>query len=429
MNPVLPRRIFEQNRIKLSKKLKENSVAIFHSNDEMPRNGDQFFPFRQHSDMFYLTGINQERTIFVVCPNHPIPKNREVLFIIKPSDHLETWYGKKLTKLQATEISGIQTILWLEEFNQILADHIYHSENIYVNQYENPKFTSEVESCDQRFTHEIKNRFPAHRFERLAPIMTNLRLIKEHDEINILRHACDITSKAFQRVLQKVKPGMHEFEVEAEISYEFRKSGAQGHAYYPIIASGENACILHYIDNKSVCRNGDLLLMDFGAEFANYAADCSRTIPVNGKFTARQKQLYNATLCVFNKTKTLMVKGTSIALLNKQVGKLWEEEHVNLGLYSLEDLKNHDSETPLYSKYFMHGISHFLGLDVHDLGTRLQTLEPGMVLSLEPGIYIREEGIGIRLENDILITNDNPIDLMKDIPIEIEEIEDLMKTK
>jgi Xaa-Pro aminopeptidase len=427
MNPLLPRRIFEQNRIKLSKNLKKDSIAIFNSNDEMPRNGDQFFPFRQHSDLFYLTGIVQEKTKFVLSPQHPIPKNREMLFIVKPNDHLETWYGKKLTKMQATEISGIQSVFWIDEFDQVMTEQIYFCEHIYVNQYENSKVVSEVESSDLRFTRDLKNRFPAHHFERLAPIMTNLRVIKEHDEINIIRHACDITSKAFQRVLRNINPGMHEFEVEAEISYEFRKNGAQGHAYAPIVASGRNACILHYTDNHAVCADGDLLLMDFGAEFANYASDCSRTIPVNGRFTSRQKQLYKATLSVLHKAKPLMVKGTTIALLNKQVGKLWEEEHVRLGLYSQKDILSQDAEYPLYTKYFMHGISHFLGLDVHDVGSRLQTLEPGMVLTLEPGIYIREEGLGIRLENDILITEDNPIDLMQEIPIEAEEIEELMR--
>ncbi len=429
MNPILPRRIFEQNRLKLVNNLKENSVAIFQSNHEMPRNGDQYFPYRQHSDMLYLTGINQEKTVFVLCPNHPIPKNREILFIIKPNDHLETWYGKKLTKTQATEISGITTVLWLSELNDVLADQIFSSDHIYVNQYENPKYHSEVESRDEKFIGEIKARYPAHRYERLAPIMTRLRLIKEHDEINIIRHACHITSKAFHSVLKKVKPAMREFEIEAEISYEFRKNGAQGHAYYPIVASGENACFLHYTSNHSVCNDGDLLLLDFGAEFANYAADCSRTIPVNGIFTPRQKQLYNATLHVFNKTKTLMVKGTTIALLNKQVSKIWEEEHIKLGLYSMNDINNQDVDKPLLSNYFMHGISHFMGLDVHDVGNRLQTLEPGMVITLEPGIYIRNEGIGIRIENDILITDDKPIDLMQEIPIEAEEIEELMRSK
>jgi Xaa-Pro aminopeptidase len=278
-----------------------------------------------------------------------------------------------------------------------------------------------------RFAQIARQNYPLHNFERLAPLLTNLRMIKEHEEVKIMGHACDITAKAFNRVLQFVKPGVFEFEVEAEITHEFIRNGAQGHAFYPIVASGENACILHYINNRDVCKNNDILLLDFGAEFSNYAADCSRSIPINGKFTVRQRQMYDATLRVFNKAKSMMVKGASITIINKQIRVLWEEEHVNLGLYSLQDLREQDNDSPLYTKYFMHGISHFLGLDVHDSGSRIHTFEPGMMLTCEPGIYVREEGIGIRLENDILITEDEPIDLMSHIPIEAEEIEERMR--
>jgi Xaa-Pro aminopeptidase len=428
-NVALPRNFFEQNRNKLRTHLKKNSIAIFHSNDEMPQNGDQFFPFRQNSDFFYLTGIDQEKSILVVYPDNPIAKNREILFMIKPNPLLEVWHGKKLTKTEATTISGIETIIWIEEFDHLLEEMVYYSDNIYLNQYLNPRFSSEVESRDVRFTHTIKQRFTLHNIERLGPIMTELRLIKEAEEINIIRHASSITAKAFDRILKFVKPGIFEFEVDAEISHEFRRNGAQRHAYPPIVASGENACILHYEKNQALCNNGELLLLDFGAEFSNYASDCSRTIPVNGRFTKRQKALYNATLRVLNKTKTLMVKGTSLNLISKQVSKMWEEEHVKLGLYSMEDLRKEDPENPLYFKYFMHGVSHFMGLDVHDVGTRFHTLEPGMVLTCEPGIYIREEGIGIRIENDILVTEGEPIDLMQHIPIEADEIEELMNKK
>jgi Xaa-Pro aminopeptidase len=429
MNPALSHRFFELNRLKLAKCLKKKSVAILHSNDEMPRNGDQYFPYRQNSDLFYLTGIDQEKTILVICPDHPIPRNREILFIIKPNLQFETWYGKRLTKSEATGISGIQTVIWTEDFESALVDLVYYSENIYLNQYESTKFISEVESRDARFAQKTKFTYPMHKYERLSPILTNLRLIKEPEEINVMSHACRITEKAFRRVLKYVKPGVYEFEVEAEISHEFRRNAAQGHAYHPIIASGENACILHYIKNQNVCKDGDLLLLDFGAEFANYAADCTRTVPVNGQFTKRQKQLYNAVLTVFNKAKAMMVKGTTIALINKQVCKFFEEEHVKLGLYSMEDLHRQDLEEPLYSKYFMHGISHFLGLDVHDAGNRFLTLEPGMILTCEPGIYIQEEGVGIRIENDILITEEEPIDLMHQIPVEAEEIEEIMNLR
>lgn len=424
---MLPRRFFEGTRSKIMKRLKDHAVAFIHSNDEMPRNGDQFYPFRQHSDLYYLTGINQEKTILVLCPHHPLPKNRETLFIIKPNPTLETWYGKKLTKTEATEISGIENVLWIDDFDQMAEEIIYLSSHIYLNIYENARFKTDIESRDLRYAKSLKNKFPLHKYERLAPLLTELRILKEPEEINLMRHACDITGKAFERILKFTKPGVFEFEIEAELTHEFIRNGTQGHAYYPIVASGENACILHYIENRKRCEDGEILLLDFGAEFSNYAADCSRSIPVNGKFTKRQRALYEATLRVYNKAKAMMVKGASITIINKQVGKLWEEEHIHLGLYTAEDLKNEKPDNPLYTKYFMHGISHFLGLDVHDTGSRYQTLEPGMILTCEPGIYIREEGIGIRLETNILVTEDNPIDLMAHIPIEPDEIETKMQ--
>lgn len=426
MKSMLPRHFFEENRNKLAKLLKENSVAFIHANDEMPRNGDQYFPFRQHSDLFYLTGINQEKTVLALCPNHPLPKCREILFIVKPNPTMETWYGKKLTKTEATDISGIENIIYINDFDGQAEDLIYQSSIIYLNIYENARFKTDVESRDLRYAKLLKDKYPLHSYERLAPLLTQLRTVKEPEEVNVMRHACDITRKAFERVLNFTKPDVYEFEVEAEITHEFIRHGAQGHAYYPIVASGENACILHYIENRKRCEDGEILLLDFGAEFQNYAADCSRSIPVNGKFTKRQRDLYEATLRVYKKARAMMVKGSSITIINKQVGKLWEEEHVNLGLYTMQDLKNENPESPLYAKYFMHGIGHFLGLDVHDVGSRYQTLEPGMILTCEPGIYIREEGIGIRLETNILITEDAPIDLMANIPIEADEIEEWM---
>lgn len=424
--PHIPRHLFEQNRNKLNNKLQINSVAVVTSNDEMPRNGDQYFPFRQNSDLFYLTGIYQEKTTLVLSPGHPNANYREVLFILKPNKDLETWQGKKLSKQEATAISGIQTIMWDEDFEKTINEIVYSNSTLYLNISENFKIVTELKTSELRLAEKLLSRFPLHRKERLAPVLTSLRLIKEAEEINIIRYACQITGKAFNRLLSFVKPGIYEYEAEAEITHEFLKLGAMGHAYYPIVASGENACILHYTSNKSICKDGDLLLLDFGAEYANYAADCSRTIPVNGRFTDRQKQVYNATCRVFKKALQLMVKGTSISHIQKQVCSLWEEEHVKLGLYSLEDIHRQDSQQPLYLNYYMHGISHFLGLDVHDVGNKTAILEPGMVLTCEPGIYIREEGIGIRLENDILITQDEPIDLMQHIPLEAEEIEELM---
>lgn len=427
--PQIPRHLFEQNRIKLNSKLQAHSVTIVTSSDEMPRSGDQFFPFRQNSDLFYLTGIYQEKTTLVLCPDHPNSQMREILFILKPNKELETWQGKKLTKTEATAVSGIDTIIWEDEFEKTLNELIVANSTLYINLPENPKLVTEIKTADQRLAEKIINRFPLHKKERLAPILTQLRMDKEPEEINIIRYACQITGKAFNRVLTFVKPGIYEFEIEAEITHEFLKSGAMGHAYYPIIASGENACFLHYIANKGRCKDGEMLLLDFGAEYANYASDCSRTIPVNGKFSARQLEVYNATYRVFKKARELMVKGTTITLIQKQVCSLWEEEHIKLGLYSMENIRRQDPQEPLYQKYYMHGISHFLGLDVHDVGNKNMRLEPGMVLTCEPGIYIREEGLGIRLENDILITQDEPIDLMQHIPVEAEEIEEIMNRK
>jgi Xaa-Pro aminopeptidase len=424
--PHIPKHLFEQNRIKLNNRLPEHSIAIITSNDEMPRNGDQFFPFRQNSDLFYLSGIYQEKTTLVICPDHPNLNYREVLFIVKPNKELETWHGKKITKPEATAISGVQTIMWEEEFDKVLHDLITPNSIIYLNIPENQKTVINLHTADIRLIHKIGNRFPLHKKERLAPILMVLRQIKASEEINIIRYASQITGKAFQRILKYVKPGVYEYEVEAEITHEFIKSGAAGHAYYPIVASGENACYLHYINNKDTCKDGDVLLLDFGAEYGNYAADCSRSIPVNGRFTKRQLDVYNAVYRVFQKARQLMVKGTSITLIQKQVCNLWEEEHINLGLYSLEDLHRQDPQEPLYQRYYMHGISHFLGLDVHDVGNKNTSLEPGMIITCEPGIYIREEGLGIRLENDILITQDEPLDLMQNIPMEAGEIEELM---
>lgn len=424
--PHIPRHLFEQNRNKLKNKMQEHSVAILTSNDEMPRNGDQYFPFRQNSDLFYLTGINQERTTVVLCPDHPNAAYQEILFLLRPDKEMETWQGKKLTKAEAASISGIQTIMWESDLERMMNELVYANTTIYLNIPETLKNPPDIKTADIRLAEKILNRYPLHRRERLSPLLMSLRMIKEAEEINIIRYACQITGKAFERVLSFVKPGVHEYEVEAEITHEFLKAGATGHAYHPIVASGENACYLHYINNKNNCKNGDMLLLDFGAEYANYAADCSRTIPVNGRFTERQLQVYNATSNVFKKARQLMVKGTSIMHIQKQVCSFWEEEHVKLGLYSMEDIHRQDPQEPLFLKYYMHSISHFLGLDVHDTGNKTTILEPGMVITCEPGIYIREEGLGIRLENDILITHEEPLDLMQHIPMEAGEIEEMM---
>ncbi|MFC2137981.1 aminopeptidase P family protein [Bacteroidota bacterium] len=418
--------LFIKNRNKLIKLIEKNSLIILNSNDEMPRNGDQDFPFRQNSDLFYLSGIDQEKTILTICPDHPNPKYQEILFVVKTNKEIEIWNGHKYTKDEATQTSGIKTVHWLEQFETILKELMSFAQNVYLNSNENIRFSSDVPYKDLRFAKEIKEKFPVHNYKRVAPLITSLRVIKEKEEIKQLQHACDITKNAFLRLLKFIKPGVKEYEIEAELIHEFTHNRANGHSFSPIIASGKNACVLHYVDNNNVCNDGDLVLLDFGAEYANYPGDCSRTVPVNGKFTERQKELYEATLRVFKKARNMLRPGTTINEYHKKVCKIWEEEHIKLGLYTKEDVKKQDPSDPMYFNYYMHGTSHFIGLDVHDVGSKDQILEPGMVFSCEPGIYIAEEGIGIRLENDILITKGDPIDLMAEIPIEIDEIEQLM---
>lgn len=422
----IPRDLFIRNRQKLASKLEKKSLALVHSNDQMLRNGDQFFPYRQNSDLFYLTGIEQEMTILLLCPEHPIKDRQELLFIRKPDPKLESWEGKKLDKARAQELSGIANIHWLEKFESISREIILDSENVYCSSHELAKLRPEYLSRDERHLAKLRKEFPLHGMKRLSPIMAELRLVKEPEELALIKKAAEITRDGFKRILSILKPGLKEYEVEAALIYEFISKGATGHAYQPIIASGANACFLHYIKNDQVCHDGDLLLLDFGAEYANYAADCSRTIPVSGRFNSRQKDLYDANLRVLRKAIALIKPGTTIDAINKEVSKLWEEEHVRLGLYSTRDIQEQPKEDLLHLKYLMHGVSHFLGLDVHDVGSKNEILKPGMVLTCEPGIYIPAEKTGIRLENDILVTEAGNIDLMGDVTIDSEEIEDLM---
>jgi Xaa-Pro aminopeptidase len=423
---TIPNSLYSANRKNIAGNLKSNSVALIFGAHQMPRNGDQFFPYRQNSDFFYLTGIEQEKSALILYPDSPAEEFKEVLVILKPNKELEIWEGHKLTKDEAKDISGITTVKYIEEFDSLLHNLLCTAENIYFNLPELQKFKAEVALRDADMLKKIKNEYPLHNFERLAPIIQEQRLIKSKEEIAIIQEACNITKDAFTRVMQTMKPGIKEYEIEAEIAYEFLKKGATGHAYAPIIAGGRNACFLHYIENDQVINDDDLVLMDFGAEYANYSADLSRTIPANGKFSARQRAMYEATLRVFKFARSLMLPGTTINTYHKEVCKMWEEEHINLGLYSAEDVKNHKGESPLWFNYFMHGTGHFMGLDVHDVGTRDTVLKPGMVLTCEPGLYVEEEGIGIRIENDILITEDGNIDLMKHVPIEADEIEEIM---
>lgn len=420
--------LFCKNRIKLEKKLKPNSLAIIHSSDEMPRNGDQNFPFRQNSDMFYLTGLDQEKCILTLYPNHPDEKMREIAFITETDDHMVTWYGHKYSLEQAANVSGIRTVKWLSTFESTIRDFMSRAESIYLNVEENARFVTEIESRTLRFVKKLRENYPLHDYQRLAPILTDLRLIKEPQEIELLRKACDITSDAFNRVLKFVKPGVMEYEVEAEITHEFLRQGASGHSYPAIVAAGVNNNILHYNQNDQRIEDGQLLLLDFGAEYANYAGDCSRTIPVNGKFTPRQREVYDAVLRVFRQASKMLTPGTTIDNYHSRVVKIMEQELVGLGLITQSDIDNQPQDKPAFFKYYMHGTSHFIGLDVHDVGTKQTTLQKGMVLSCEPGIYIPEEGFGIRIENDIVVDHE-PIDLMANIPIEAEEIEALMAQK
>ncbi|PLX01854.1 MAG: X-Pro aminopeptidase [Marinilabiliales bacterium] len=422
----IDKQLFVDNRKNFSKQIKENSMAIFFSADQSPRNGDQFHAFRQQSDLFYLCGIDQEKSILIIAPDHPNKTLRECLFLLKTNEIIAKWEGHKYTKEEAKSCSGIESIFWLEDLDFNMNEIMSEVDNVYLNRNEYPKFFPEVEEKNHREGDAIKSKFPLHNYFRSAPIMAQLRGVKSDIEKKLIEKACNITDVAFRKVLETTKPGMYEFDIQAEVDYVFTKNRANGHGYAPIIASGKNACVLHYIENNDEFKDGDLLLMDFGAEYANYTADMSRTIPVNGKFTKRQKQCYNAVLDVFKELKKLYVKGNSSTLINEKANELMGKEMVKLGLFTEKDIEKQDKENPLYKKYFMHGVCHPIGLDVHDIGSKHRTFEPGMILTLEPGIYIEEENIGIRIENDILITEGAPVDMMKNIPIEVEEIESLM---
>jgi Xaa-Pro aminopeptidase len=424
---ALPKELYIENRKKFMSCLKPGALAIFNSNDEMPYSADQTFRFRQNSDLLWLSGIDQELTTLVIFPDAPLPQYREILFLRKTNEKIAVWEGHKYTVEEARAQSGIQTILWNEEFQQVMTILMNHCKSVYLNLNENDRCSWYVPYRDLRFAKEWKEKYPAHEYERCGPLMAKLRSVKSKHEIDAMRKACEITRKAFERVLRFTKPGVMEYEIEAEIIHEFIRNRATGHAYNPIIASGKNACILHYNDNNQECKDGDVILLDFGAEYANYAADLTRSIPVNGKFTKRQREVYEAVLRVKRAAMKMLVPGNYIEKYHAEVGKLMEEELLKLKLITTDDIKNQNPEWPAYKKYFMHGTSHFLGLDVHDIGNRYEPMRAGMVFTCEPGIYIPEEGLGIRIENDILITENGQIDLMADIPVEAEEIEDIMQ--
>jgi Xaa-Pro aminopeptidase len=419
--------LFENNRSRFAKLLKPLSVAVFNASDAYPRTGDQFYPYRQQSDIFYLTGINQEETVLLIAPAHPDPKMREILFITETSEQMAVWDGSKLTKEEAKSVSGINNVQWLGSLDLTLHELLIWSGHVYLNLYEYPKFATDTVSRDLRFARKLMQHYPAHRFERAAPLLTKLRMVKSEEEIALIRRAIEITDKAFRRLLGFVKPGVHEFEIQAEMIHEFVMNRSPGFAFHPIIASGKNACVLHYHQNNAQCNDGDLVLFDFGAEYANYAADISRTIPVGGTFSPRQRLLYDLVLRVQRKAVQQLVTGNTMDKYNEFVNGEMEKALIGIGLLNPDEVKKQDPEKPLYKKYFMHGTAHHLGLDVHDVINKYEPFAPGMVFTCEPGIYIPDENIGIRLENNILITQKGPVDLSETIPLAPDEIERLMK--
>jgi len=423
---AIDKSLYINNRKNFIKHLKPKAVAVFNANDVMPTNADGTMPFRQNNDLLYLSGIDQEESILVICPTATNPKHREILFIKETSASIAIWEGEKLTKEKATAQSGIATVYWLNQFDQIFHTLVVESTTIYLNQNEHLRAIVTVETRDDRFRKSCKTKYPDHHYERLAPIMSNLRAIKSPLEIATIQQACDITEKGLRRILKFIKPGVMEYEIEAEFTHEFLRNRSRGHAYEPIVASGFNACVLHYVANNKMCKAGDVILLDVGAEYANYASDMTRCVPVSGKFTTRQKEVYNAVLRVMKAATKMLVPGTIHDEYHKEVGKIMEAELIGLGLIDKHDVAKQDKKNPLYKKYFMHGTSHHMGLDVHDVERRDRPFETGMILTVEPGIYIREENLGIRLENDVLITKDGQLDLMRNIPLEADEIEALM---
>ncbi len=421
--------LFALNRKRFIQKMVPDSIAIFHSNDLMPRNGDTFFPFRQNSDLFYLSGLDQEETVLVLFPDCIKEGFHELAFIKRADEKSRLWDGALYTKERARQVSGIEKIYWLDEMPIILNELILLAKRIYLNTNEHEHFHSAVSNRNVRLAREMMHKYPLHKYHRSQPILKKLAMIKSHYEIELIQQAIQITGKAFHRVLQFLKPGVYEYELEAEITHEFIRQRANGHAYSPIIASGPNNCVLHYSDNTGQCREGELVLMDFGAEYANYAADFTRTVPVNGQFSDRQLLIYNAVLRVLRKATQLLVPGTSMEEYHQKVGKYMEEELLELQLITQKDIAGQNPAFPAYKKYFMHSISHHLGRDVHDLSSRYAPLLAGMVLTVEPGIYLWEENFGVRLENIILVTDDGPVDLTAGIPIDAEEIESWMNAE
>ena len=419
--------LFSINRESFVKQMVEGALAVFNSNDIFPISADSSMPFQQHRDIFHLSGVDQEESILVLFPSASNPAHREILFLKETSELIAIWEGEKLTKSTAFEVSGIKTVYWLQQFPVIFKQVMAECSAIYVNTNEHLRASTVVETREDRFIKTVKNDYPAHHVLKSAPIMHRIRSIKHPIEIDLMQTACNITEAGFRRLLGFVKPGVWEYEIEAELSHEFLRNRSKGFAYTPIIASGKNACVLHYIENNQQCKDGDVILLDVAAEYANYSSDLTRCIPVSGRFTKRQKDVYNAVLHVKKEAEKLLLPGVIMADYHKTVGLFMEEQLVKLQLISLDDIKNQKADWPAYKKYFMHGTSHFIGLDTHDVGLWHEPIKAGMVFTCEPGIYIPEEGLGIRLEDDLLVQKTGaPFNLMGNIPLEAEAIEDLM---
>jgi Xaa-Pro aminopeptidase len=424
---AIDRELFITNRAKFTAQMKPNSVAIFNSNDIYPVSADSTLPFTQHRDILYLSGADQEESILLLFPDAPYAHLREILFLRETNEHIAIWEGEKLTKERAFEVSGIRNIVWLQDFQKTLKEVMAYADTMYINTNEHYRAAVETQTREDRFIKWWKETYPAHKVEKSNPILQRIRSVKENQELTLMQTACDITEKGFRRILSFVKPGVMEYEIEAEFAHEFLRNRSKGFAYTPIIASGANANVLHYIENNQECKAGDLLLLDVGAEYANYSSDLSRTIPVSGRFTDRQRAVYNAVLQVKNEATKLLVPGTLWKEYHVEVGKIMTSELLGLGLLDKADVQNEDPAWPAYKKYFMHGTSHHLGLDTHDYGLLYEPMQPNMVFTVEPGIYIPAEGFGIRLEDDVVIqATGAPFNLMRNIPIEAEEIESLM---
>ncbi len=425
----IDKQLFIKNRKKFTAEMKPKSLAVFNSNDIYPISADSTMPFEQHRDIFYLSGVDQEESVLLLFPDAPSENQREILFLRETNEHIAIWHGEKLTKERAFEVSGIKSVFWLQDFEKVLFELMTYADTIYINTNEHYRATIETETREARFVKWWKNQYPAHQVAKSNPILQRLRSVKESEEIALIQHACDITEKGFRRTLGFVKPDVWEYEIEAELIYEFTKNRSKGFAYTPIIASGNSANVLHYIENNKQCKAGDLILMDVAAEYANYSSDMTRTIPVSGRYTDRQKAVYKAVLKVKDEATSMLLPGTIWKEYHKEVGKIMTSELLNLGLLDKADVQNEDPEWPAYKKYFMHGTSHNLGLDTHDYGLLHEPMQANMVFTVEPGIYIPAEGFGIRIEDNVVIQDTGePFNLMRNIPIEIDEIETLMNS-